>query len=72
MSEYVEVWSRKWMRPRVTIYKAAIRQWRFIWNRYNEIPGLDPGVTLGVAAVIGVWVVGIRWARPVVERHATS
>lgn len=69
--EYVEVWSRKWIRPRLTTYKAADRQWRVVWNRYNEIPHLDPGVTIGVGVVLGVRVVGIQWARPVVERQKT-
>jgi hypothetical protein len=69
VSEYVEVWSRTWMRPRLTIYTAADRQWRFLWNRYSEIPGHNPGVTIGAAIVLGVRVVGVQWARPVVQRR---
>ena len=72
MSEYVEVWSRKWIRPRFTTYKAADRGWRFGWNRYNEIPHLDPGVTIGAAVVMGSRCVGVQWARPVVERHKAA
>lgn len=67
--EYIETWTRKRIRPRLTIYKGANRAWGFIWNRYNEIPGHDPGVTIGAALVLGSRVVGLQWARPVVERR---
>jgi len=60
------------MRPRVTIYKGADSMWRFVWNRYNEIPGHDPGVTIGAALVMGNRVVGVQWARPVVVRRVAS
>ena len=60
------------MRPHVTIYKVADKGWRFNWNRYDEIPGHDSGVTIGAAIVMGVRCVGIQWARPVVVRREAS
>jgi len=72
MNEYVEVWSRKWIRPRITVYKGADRMWRFVWNRYDEIPHIDPGITIGAAVVLGNHVFGVQWARPVVERREAT
>ena len=66
----VEVWARKFIRPRVNTYIAADRMWGFVWNRYNEIPHIDPGVTIGVALVLGIRVISLQWARPTVRRVA--
>ena len=78
MGEHVEVWSRRFTRPRIDFVRPARPHPFAGWNRYGAVPGTpNYGVTIGVAFMLRGRGIGIRWARPVVRieeirRQATT
>ncbi|MCP2339190.1 hypothetical protein [Actinomadura rupiterrae] len=68
MNEQVEVWSRRFVRPRIDFLRPARPHPLAAWNRYGAIPGTPfRGVTIGMAFMWRGRGVGIRWARPQVH-----
>jgi hypothetical protein len=70
VTERIEVWGRRLMRPRVNTYRLAT-PYRFVgwgWNRYGGIPGTPyHGVTIGIEVMVRGRSFGLRWARPEVH-----
>jgi hypothetical protein len=73
MAERVEVWSRRFTRPRIDRLRPARPHPFAGWNRYGGVPGTsNHGVTIGFAVMLRGRGIGIRWAWPVVHTEEIS
>ncbi len=76
MSERIEVWTRRFVRPRIDLLRPARPHPFAVWNRYGGVPGTPyRGVTIGFAVMLRGRGIGVRWATPKVytmEIHPTD
>lgn len=63
-TDHVTTWTRRWARPRVTVYRPADTRPRIDWNRYGAMAGRG-GVTIGIGVVLFRRAWSLTWARPV-------
>ena len=72
-TDRIEIWSRRFVRPRVKLTRPAHPHPLAAWNRYGGIPGTPhKGVTIGVEVALRGRGISIRWAKPVVRTLAVS
>lgn len=68
-TEHVEIWGRRFTRPRLTIYQAAERRFRLSWNRYGAVAG-HGGAVIGASLTMWsgrCW--SLTWAKPTVRKE---